>query len=1482
MANKSVGQWVGTIVGAVIGFFIPGSYVALGAAIGGAIGGAIDPPKGPKIIGPRLSDLSVQTASYGSAIPRVYGTVGLYGTVVWIENNQLHETEHNDEQGGKGGGGSESQSWTYSATIAILLCEGPIVGVRRIWAGSKLIYDASDSSVEGMIASNNAISGITIYNGDESQTPNARMQMTLGVGNVPAFRGMAYAVLEDFQLADYGNSLLGCPFKFEVMSAADYTQYSQPSYHSVDVFPRIYTYGPCLGRIESGVMRFDHLGTTYTITANGELLDAQASTLGIFPAWGHVGMLGYRSVDYLAASYEGWLTVGGAQLMYHYQTSLTLPTGVWHMMGACVDKSGTRLYVLAHHETDHSNWLNIYDADLNLISQGSQSVYPFVNNAGSFPLIQGTSEVFTVEEGGDYLWYAAPYSGTVSVYPIVAGVVGSALHSFSAGTTPFMGQYGSKVTIAAADAMCWGAHDGGGMFIFSRAAVAAPALVTLASIIQAECLSTGYLSSGDLDTTTITDQVRGYRVANNAAVRSALEALQAPYPFDVIQDGYKIKFVRRGSASVATIAYDDMAATADAKTDEPRITVIREMDAQLPRRIEVSYFDAGREYDTGEQAAERLNATGTGLVRVEVPTVMTADEGARCAETLLYLYYLERLDIALALPTREPYHRLQPADPISVVTPEATYFCRITGLTHESNRVIKLTARLADVALYSPTAKGEEATVQARPVTLVGPSIMTLLDIPVVSAYNETPGLVVAARGAYTGWRGGTVLRSDDGGVSWTAQAGMSPPGATTALATNAIGTAPTNAMDVSSVLNIKMSTGDISSVSELALFNGANHFAYGEPGRWEIIGARTVTLQGDGSYNLTNLLRGRYGTEWAMSTHVALDDVILLTSGSLNFAAQPTSSIGSARQWTILGYGDSGAQQNSRTFTYNGENLECRAPCYAKAYRNPGGDFVIEWVRRSRTDDAWRDYVDAAIGEPSENYEVEIYDGPAYAVLKRTITGLTTQTATYTAAQQTTDFGAVQKYIYAKIYQVSANVGNGYPLSTFLGNPKLLEQQSLIHFEDAGDLYWSDVVMSLRMNGTNGSTTFVDDKGLTVTNNGSATISTAQSKWPGGQSGLFNGSSQYLSLGDAFSFGSGNFCIDAQIFLTGYSAGYTGVYSVVIVSKDAPGNREFAFTVTGTASSFTGLSFIGFLDNSTYTIVSCSFTFSLNTFYHVRAERYGNNLYLYVNGSLINSGAFSLTIQNTSTAVTVGAQAYTGYQYYFPGHLDDVIVTKRARSAGQNFTAPAAEYSTTQGAIYDSAGNSITITGSPSIDASSKMFGASSGQFLNSSGYITTPQILMSATQWVVDFWYNPNELCSIGYYSGILQFGLVADGVGGFAVGLRHDGLLMGFFDYSTVIYGGVTISAGSWYHGFIQRSGNSLSMGSNGQTGAVITVSGTPQFLPSVPRAFDIGHANLTNLQAKPVRIDEFSVRLNQAPYPTTAATAYTVPTSQFPDP
>ena len=212
----SAGQWVGAIVGAVAGFFTGGATwyataasMAAGASTGMAVGGMIDPPMGPAIVGPRLGDLSTQSAAYGVVIPRLYGTTAVAGNIFWVENNALKEVATQETQGGKGGGGSEVTTFSYFATFALGLCNGPVVGIRRIWCSGRLIYDAGATDLETAEVTRQLAPGIRLYLGADTQAPDARMQATLGVNNTPAFRGLAYIVFDDFALADYGNSLLG-------------------------------------------------------------------------------------------------------------------------------------------------------------------------------------------------------------------------------------------------------------------------------------------------------------------------------------------------------------------------------------------------------------------------------------------------------------------------------------------------------------------------------------------------------------------------------------------------------------------------------------------------------------------------------------------------------------------------------------------------------------------------------------------------------------------------------------------------------------------------------------------------------------------------------------------------------------------------------------------------------------------------------------------------------------------------------------------------------------------------------------------------------------------------------------------------------------------------------------------------------------------------------------------------------------------------
>ncbi len=181
---------IGAVIGGIAGFFLGGPAGAWqGAQIGYVAGSAIG-AEGQNAQGPRLSDLRIQSSAYGKDIPIVYGSARMSGNIIW--GLPLREAATEEDQG-KGGGGSTVTTYTYDATFAVLLCEGPIVGIRKIWAYGELIYNLSDdSSLETIIASNRAARSFTIYTGSETQEADPLIQADLGAANTQAFRGYAY------------------------------------------------------------------------------------------------------------------------------------------------------------------------------------------------------------------------------------------------------------------------------------------------------------------------------------------------------------------------------------------------------------------------------------------------------------------------------------------------------------------------------------------------------------------------------------------------------------------------------------------------------------------------------------------------------------------------------------------------------------------------------------------------------------------------------------------------------------------------------------------------------------------------------------------------------------------------------------------------------------------------------------------------------------------------------------------------------------------------------------------------------------------------------------------------------------------------------------------------------------------------------------------------------------------------------------------
>lgn len=1074
---STAGQAIGGAIGAVVGFFVGGPSGALyGAQIGIGVGGYLDPPKGPRLEGPRLSDLSVQTSTYGAVIPRVYGTIALNGNVFWLENNAIKEvaSTKNNKAGGKGGGAkSTTTTYSYYATFAVGLCEGPISGIRRIWAGSRLIYDAGSDDVETVMASNQAAPGMTIYTGSESQMPDTRMQATLGAANTPAYRGLAYIVFHDFALANYGNSLMGAPIKAEVM-----TQHATTLSVTTRSLPMVDSWGR-LAATPDGV-----------IALPGESLAsgfAARSANGV--AWTKTAFTSTRSRYGIAAADNGTVialrsnegvdvSVDHGATWTEYKNDSLQALGIPYSpySYSAIAWNGSVFCVIASSGTvcatspDGVSWTaGALPSSRNWMAVAwNGSVFCAVAAGGNVCAtspdgLSWTERTMSMSASwNDITWngtifcavaYASTRIGAVSPDGITWTNVGNGLGGNLRavawnGEYFFVPNYGFGTAYISTDSTSWSTltmptgywYDAcafNGVFIVVETGTSRALTVVvkktgggvpLAEIVASECLKSGLLLASDIDTSALSQTVRGYRIGTVASIRSALEPLQGAYPFDVVQSGYTVSFRPRGGAAVATIPAADLDARPAGKERGVALTLSREMDSQLPQRVTVQSLDSDREYATGEQYAERLNTAAVNIRTLEMPLALTADETAGIAETLLYLYWLERYDAQFALPPT--YADLEPGDVVTVSADSGTHTVRLTGITYAADGRLECRAKYAASALYTPSGTGESGGAVSGTIVRAGPTVCELLDLPLLSEAYDTPGFVVALGGQSAGWPGAALYRSDDGGSTWSIPLDGTPPGAVIGVAANALAAHPGTQIDSASALAITLYSGDLESVSQLALFGGANYFAYGAADRWEVIAAQNCVQQVDESWLLTNLLRGRYGTEWASGLHAVGDRVVALDGAGVDFLAVPSSSIGLSRLYRAITVGRSIDSAASRSFAYRGVNFKPLSPTSLNGSRHPSSaDWSLDWLRRTRVDGAWRDGVEVALGETTEAYDVEIWTA-GYGTLKRTLS-VTAPAATYTSAQQVADFGANQPTLTLRIYQLSAAVGRGTALST-------------------------------------------------------------------------------------------------------------------------------------------------------------------------------------------------------------------------------------------------------------------------------------------------------------------------------------------------------------------------------------------------------------------------------------------------------------------
>ena len=250
----------------------------------------------------------------------------------------------------------------------------------------------------------------------------------------------------------------------------------------------------------------------------------------------------------------------------------------------------------------------------------------------------------------------------------------------------------------------------------------------------------------------------------------------------------------------------------------------------------------------------------------------------------------------------------------------------------------------------------------------------------------------------------------------------------------------PTSRFDLGNVAIVDLAYGTLASVTDLALYAGANALAVEpSPGVWEVLQAGRRRAIAPGRYRLSRLLRGQRGTEGAIGAPAPAGARIVVLDEALTPLPIQQAALGLEANWR---FGPASRPVADRSYRRCPPSPEGRRfatilgrPCRQKPWRTAreSGDLASAGpAARGRSPPTAGPPPRRRSAEEREVYEVEILDG---AAVVRTLTTPTTS-VTYTAAQQLADLGALLgsgDTLPIRLFQLSVLVGRGAPASSSL-----------------------------------------------------------------------------------------------------------------------------------------------------------------------------------------------------------------------------------------------------------------------------------------------------------------------------------------------------------------------------------------------------------------------------------------------------------------
>ncbi len=485
----------------------------------------------------------------------------------------------------------------------------------------------------------------------------------------------------------------------------------------------------------------------------------------------------------------------------------------------------------------------------------------------------------------------------------------------------------------------------------------------LAAVVSEICASSGVDA---LDVASLYGLVRGFQQPDIGTARSTLQPLMLAFGFDVFEREGRLVFQNRNARIAAALAEDDIAISPDL---DGRFEATRTSDAETAGQVRLTYVDAQSSYETRSVETRFPDDEAVGVSQTDFPLALTRVEGSAAVERWLAEARVARDTLRFDLPKSRA--GIGAGDVVS-----------FGGRRYRVDRVEQAESQLleavrVEAGVYLPSDKVEDA-ISVRPFSPPVPVEAIFLDLPLLTG-SEVPHAPHVAVGADP-WPGSVAVWSSSEDAGYEVNRLVAAP-AIIGVTESPLSFHSSGIWDHGAPLRVRVAGGELSSVTELAVLNGANAMAIGDgsEANWEVFQFARAEIVAPDTYELSTRLRGQLGTDGIMPESWPAGSVVVLLDPALLQLEVPLSARGLARYYRIgraaRGYDDPNVVV--RNVAFDGIGLRPYPVAHLRA-QGIADDFRFQWKRRTRLDgDSWQ-AAEVPLAENEEAYLVRVLQASA------------------------------------------------------------------------------------------------------------------------------------------------------------------------------------------------------------------------------------------------------------------------------------------------------------------------------------------------------------------------------------------------------------------------------------------------------------------------------------------------------------------------